>query len=85
MGTVIPFPQKPALRLVCSETSEQVHADVAFLNSLLQHKANIVCPTCIGRGLFIFKDAETGLLDSAPCPCGGTDEDRISPDFGGAA
>lgn len=85
MGEVVPFRLAPTF--TCrTVTTDQVHADVAFLNSLLEHSADIACPSCCGRGQMLYKNPTTGLLDAALCPCGGTDEDRIPIlDCGGAA
>jgi hypothetical protein len=49
-------------------------------------KTLAACPACTGRGVFHHKHPVTGLMTFSPCPCGGTDEDRIDlNDFGGAA
>jgi hypothetical protein len=79
MADVIAFP--PRLRVVCTEfTKAQADAVQALLFKTLS-----ACPACTGRGAFEYKHPITGRLDFAPCPCGGTDEDRIDLDFGGAA
>lgn len=78
MANVIAFPKHRRLP-VCSEiTQAQADSIQAFLREILDE-----CPTCTGRGVFLFKDRLTGLVDHAPCPCGGSDADRV--DFGGAA
>lgn len=79
MADVVAFPRR--LRVICTETT-QVQADAV---QALLSKALNGCPACSGRGAFTFMNPTTGLLDCAPCPCGGTDEDRIDFDFGGAA
>ncbi|MBA1157796.1 hypothetical protein [Microvirga mediterraneensis] len=80
MADVIAFPRH--LRVVCSEVTEaRTTALTAFFRDVLP-----ACPCCHGRGVFLFRDPVTRLPDHAPCPCGGTDEDRIDlNDFGGAA
>ena len=79
MADVIVFSRRPPV--VCSEIT-QVQAD--RIQALLTDTLN-ECPACTGRGVLLYKDPVTGLLATAPCPCGGTDEDRIDIDFGGAA
>jgi hypothetical protein len=79
MADVISFP--PRLRVVCSEITQ---AQTDAVQALLAKTLN-ACPACQDRGAFSFKNPTTGLLDFAPCPCGGTDEDRIDFDFDGAA
>ncbi|KFG68673.1 hypothetical protein [Microvirga sp. BSC39] len=79
MGSIVSFPRR--LRVVCTETM-QIQADE--VQALLSKTLN-ECPACTGRGAFTFKNPATGLLDCGPCPCGGTDEDRVDFDFGGAA
>lgn len=79
MADVIVFSRRAPV--VCTAiTQAQADAVQALLSKALSE-----CPACTGRGAFPYKNQTTGLLDFAPCPCGGTDEDRIDLDFGGAA
>lgn len=83
MSNVISLPRR--LRVVCSEISEQQLDEAQVrLNSLLTNGL-ISCPACTGRGVFPHKHPVTGEVAFSPCPCGGTDEDRIDHDFDGAA
>lgn len=83
MADVIAFPNR--LPVICSEAIQQEEEAQALLNALIL-RAQIACPTCGGTGRMNYKNRATGLLVNAPCPCGGTDEDRIDlNDFGGAA
>ncbi|KLK91390.1 hypothetical protein AA309_20015 [Microvirga vignae] len=83
MNNVLAFPRRR--RVMCSDVSEQqVDEAQDRLNSLLT-SGLIFCPACTGRGIFPHKRPVTGSIALSPCPCGGTDEDRIDVDFGGAA
>lgn len=82
MTNVIAFPRR--FRVICSEVT-QAQADE--IQSLL-FKALQSCPACEGAGYFTHKHPVFGTIATSPCPCGGTDEDRIDiddPFFGGAA
>lgn len=84
MADVIAFPSR--LRVACSEIAQQQASEAQDLLNSLMIRAAIACPSCSGRGHMLYKHPATGLLATAPCPCGGTDEDRIDlNDFGGAA
>ncbi len=84
MSNVIAFHRR--LPIICSEISQKkVDEAQSLLNGLLA-RSMIACPACAGRGVMLFKNPTTGLLDHALCPCGGTDEDRIDlNDFDGVA
>ena len=83
MADINAFPRR--LPVTCSAIAhEKVQEARELLNSLIL-RSQIACPACTGRGVMLYKNSQTGLLDPAPCPCGGTDEDRIDFDFGGAA
>jgi hypothetical protein len=82
MSNVIAFPRR--FRVICSEVT-QAQAD--DLQSLLFETLQS-CPACDGVGHFTHKHPAFGTIATSPCPCGGTDEDRVDldrPDFGGVA
>jgi hypothetical protein len=80
MSKVTPFPKAPSFQ--CRTVSQ---AEVIDIQALLR-KTLAACPACAGRGQFPHKHPVSGLVAFSPCPCGGTDEDRIDlNDFGGAA
>lgn len=70
MGTVIPFPKAPCSPYRTATNTEVTEAQSAVARIMSE------CPACTGRGVIVFQcfDGEAGY---APCPCGGTDEDRI--------
>lgn len=70
MATVIPFPLAPSFRYQTVTKAEIAKALGLELEALS------VCPTCKGRGVFLYLRSD-GWLAGAPCPCGGTDADRI--------
>ena len=74
MATLLHFP--PHSPVTCFEITEaQAEAAQAALFEVLAS-----CPACTGRGWFHHKHPVTGLLAFTPCPCGGTDADRIELD-----
>jgi len=80
MSNVLSFRRRSPV--ICTETTEAQAADIQALLS----RVMTACPACTGRGVFPHKNRITGLIDFSPCPCGGTEEDRIDlNDFGGAA
>jgi hypothetical protein len=80
MSKVTPFPKAPSFE--CLTVSQ---ADVVDIQELLSEVLPS-CPACAGIGQFAHKHPVYGWISWAPCPCGGTDEDRIDlNDFGGAA
>ena len=80
MAKTKPFRKAPAVE--CRVVSQ---AEVIDVRALLTN-ALATCPACTGRGVFHHKHPVTGFFTFSPCPCGGTDEDRIDlNDFGGAA
>jgi len=89
MSNVVPFPVR--LRTAwdatggIQEAKAQAQADEiqALLSKVLDS-----CPACGGIGHFVHKHPVSGTIAHSPCPCGGTDEDRIDLndfDFNGAA
>lgn len=83
MSNVVPFrPRLCALPLI---TSEQI-----AVRDALAEDDKPACRQCTGRGWIVRMTNPRGFYPSdferEPCPCGGTDEDRIDlNDFGGAA
>jgi len=78
MGEVIPF--RPRRRAAQPITIEQI--DIRDILNVTMGERR--CTHCMGRGWIFTQD--TYGLSVVPCPCGGTDEDRIeTPDFDGAA
>ena len=71
MGIILQFPRRS--QVTCSEITE-AQAEAALFEVLAS------CPACTGRGWFHHKHPVTGLLAFTPCPCGGTDADRIELD-----
>jgi hypothetical protein len=70
MGKVTPFPlARPVTRATITAT-EADDIQRAVMDAFAD------CPACRGRGVFLYRRPD-GLPGSAPCPCGGTDEDRI--------
>ena len=69
MGIVIPFPKPPSF--TC-HTVTKAEADAA---QVILFETMAACPACTGRG-FTVRDTEFGY-EIRPCPCGGTDRDRI--------
>lgn len=83
MSNVVRFPVR--LRPIRLITAEQV-----AVRDALAEDDKPACPRCTGRGFTIRMVNPRGWFPSdyvsEPCPCGGTDEDRIDlNDFGGAA
>lgn len=79
MSNVIRFPTR--LRPIQPITAEQVDIRNALIVTL-----GTQCRQCSDRGVIFFQTAFGPSY--RPCPCGGTDEDRIDLndfDFGGAA
>lgn len=77
MGIVLQFGSRSPV--VCSEISQAQDDEIQdLLTEVLSS-----CPACEGLGQFMHKHPISGTIAASPCPCGGTDEDRI--DFGGAA
>jgi hypothetical protein len=80
MSKVTPFRKAPSFQ--CRTVSQ---AEVIDIQELLK-KTLAACPACEGIGYFTHKHPVFGTIATSPCPCGGTDEDRIDlNDFGGAA
>ncbi|MFC4172670.1 hypothetical protein ACFOYU_11455 [Microvirga sp. GCM10011540] len=70
MGTVLQFPRRSSL--ICHEvTQAQADAAQSALFGMMQE-----CVRCSDRGWIFFYRAN-GIPDVLPCPCGGTDADRI--------
>jgi len=70
MATILQFPRRSPV--LCSEvTQPQADAAQAALFDVMGS-----CPDCTGRGWIFFKRAD-GRTGTVPCPCGGTDADRI--------
>ncbi len=85
MSNVVRFPAR--LRPIQPITAEQIEIRDALILTMAEKP---VCRDCAGTGWKIgFRHLAVDLLDAferSPCPCGGTDEDRIDlNDFGGAA
>jgi hypothetical protein len=83
MSNVIRFPTR--LRAIPLITVEQI-----AVRDALAENDQPACPHCAGRGVTIRMINPRAWFPadyvSEPCPCGGTDEDRIDlNDFGGAA
>lgn len=77
MGEVVRFPAR--LRPIQPITAEQVEVRDALIVTMGSR-----CSACADRGVVFFQSAFGPSY--RPCPCGGTDEDRIDlSDFGGAA
>lgn len=77
MSNVVPF--RPRLRALPLITSEQIAVRDALAEDDKPH-----CSACADRGVVFFQTAYGPSY--RPCPCGGTDEDRVElPDLGGAA
>lgn len=77
MSNVIRCP--PRLRPIQPITAEQVEIRDALIETMGSR-----CPACADRGVVFFQSAYGPSY--RPCPCGGTDADRVEiPDFGGAA
>lgn len=71
-------PSRPRLQPIQPITAEQVEIRDTLIEVLAR------CPACTGRGVVFFQ-SEFGA-SYRPCPCGGTDEDRIElNDANGAA
>jgi len=70
MGVVLPFPRSPrfACLPVYLDAAAEAQAAVAHIMGS--------CPDCTGRGFIFFTDTD-GDHAARPCPCGGTDADRI--------
>lgn len=80
MSNVVHFCLAPsfASSVVSRSEAEEIQA---LLSEVLTS-----CPACDGVGHFTHKHPVSGTIACSPCPCGGTDEDRIDlNDFGGAA
>ena len=54
-------------------TAEQIEVRDTLLDTMT------ACPRCADRGWIFFK-CVNGSPDAIPCPCGGTDADRIELD-----
>lgn len=82
MGIVLQFRSRQPI--ACTEITQQQHDEIqALLSEVL-----VACPACEGTGQFTHKHPITGTIACSPCPCGGTDEDRVDldgPYFGGTA
>jgi hypothetical protein len=66
----------------CRTVSQQEAVDIQRLLT----KTLASCPRCDDSGWIFFRRRSDNQPDAIPCPCGGTDEDRIDPnDFEGAA
>jgi len=77
MSNVVRF--RPRFRALPLITSEQV-----AVRDALAEDDEPRCSACADRGVVFFQTAYGPSY--RPCPCGGTDADRIEmPDFGGAA
>lgn len=70
MATIIQFPRRSPV--ICSEITE-AQADAA---QAALFGAMTACVRCADRGWIFFKRAD-GSPDALPCPCGGSDADRI--------
>lgn len=80
MGKIVPFRLAPSFQ--CRTVSK---ADAEEIQAILSETL-AACPACTGRGVFPHKHPITGRMDFSPCPCGGTDEDRVElPEFDGVA
>lgn len=79
VNNVLTFPRR--FQVLCSEITQ---AEADEIQNVLSDILS-ACPACRGRGVFPHKHPITGSIAFSPCPCGGTDEDRIDHDFDGAA
>jgi len=70
MATVVPFYRFRAV--------EPMSAELIEIRDILLDTMS-ACPRCTGRGVVFFKRAD-GEPDFLPCPCGGTDADRVELD-----
>lgn len=73
MGIIIQFPHRSPV--ICSEITEAQHeaAQAALFGAMT------ACPRCADRGWIFFNRAD-GSPDALPCPCGGSDAERIQLD-----
>lgn len=91
MADVIAFPAGRRSRVLCSGIT-QAEADHAQIIIFQVMGGKPACRDCAGTGWKIgFRHLAVDRFDAferSPCPCGGTDEDRVDLndfDFGGAA